>query len=338
MGAKVRVGGLSYFDIELLVNLKLPISNYFDLILTYSEGSYSLKLIPMSYLKLFEGSEIRARWDDDEDQWYFVVQDVIGFLTDSVDPSKYWHDMKRRSTKNEGIELSANCRRLKFKAPNGKVYKYECANNETIFRIIQSIPSPKAEPFKQWLAKLGKERIDEIEQPQKAIERAEKYYTAKGRNSEWISDRTSGIKSRNELTSHWQSTGVKGIEYGILTNEIYTTTFGMDAVEYKLHKGITKGDSLRDNMTTIELVLTRFAEVSAKEIGEGKDYKGLEGNKKAIREGGAVVNGAIKDLESKSGRKVVSKENFKHMDTTEKTKEIITSESKELSPPLDEDL
>ena len=158
----------------------------------------------MSVLKLFEGTTIRARWNDDEDQWYFVVQDVIAFLTDSTQPSKYWSALKARVLENEGVELSTNCRQLKFKARDNKTYKYECANNETLFRIIQSVPSPKAEPFKQWLAKLGKERIDEIEKPEKAIERAKNYYTVKGRTQEWISDRTSGIKSPCQSQCLWE--------------------------------------------------------------------------------------------------------------------------------------
>ena len=282
----------------------------------------------MSNLKLFEGSEIRARWDDDEEQWYFVVQDVIGFLTDSTEPSKYWSALKRRTIENEGVELSTNCRQLKFKARDNKTYKYESAGTETLLRIIQSIPSPNAEPFKRWLAQLGKERLDEIEKPELAMERARNYYKTKGRTDEWISDRTSGIQSRNNLTDHWKSTGVQGSEYAILTNEIYNSTFGMTAINYKNYKGIDKKDSLRDNMNPLELVLTRFAEVTAKEIGEAKGYKELDGNKKAIQEGGKIVKDAVERIEENTGRKIASKGNFKHLDTDEKHREISSGEVK----------
>lgn len=294
----------------------------------------------MSNIRIFEDVNIRAKWNEDEDCWYFVVQDVIGFLTESSDPSKYWHDMKRRSTENEGVELSANCRKLKFKAKNGKEYKYECASNETLFRIIQSIPSPKAEPFKQWLAKLGKERIEEIENPQRAVERGKLYYQAKGRTPDWISDRISGIESRKALTDQWKDSGVKGKENAILTNEIYVSTFGLTAIQYKEHKHLNEKDSLRNNMTTIELVVTRFAEVAATEISKSTKAEGLEGNRKAIKESGKIVNKAVKELEVKTGLPVISSFNFKDIDTDELTRQIIQEENKNATelPRFDQNL
>lgn len=282
----------------------------------------------MSNIKLFEGPNIRAKWNEDEDAWWFVVQDVIAFLTDSSSPSKYWSALKARTAQNEGVELSTNCRQLKFIAKDGKQYKYECANNETLFRIIQSVPSPKAEPFKRWLAQLGKERIEEIEQPEKAIERAKTYYEHKGHSKEWVSDRIQGVTSRNDLTDYWKSSGVvDGKSYAILTNQIYASTFGLTALQYKSNKGIKKSDSLRDNMNSLELVVTRFAEITSKEIAESTNAKGLEGNRKAIDEAGKIIKKAVNEIETKTGKKVVSKSNNKHLNTPEKTKEIIQAES-----------
>lgn len=281
----------------------------------------------MSVIKIFEDTNIRAKWNEDEDCWYFVVQDVIVFLTDSVNARDYWYRMKQRTNDSDGIDLSTICRQLKFKANDGKMYKYDCTNNEGLFRIIQSIPSPKAEPFKRWLAKLGKERIEEIENPNKAINRAKFYYDAKGREKDWIDIRMNGIATRNGLTDYWKTSGVKDADYAILTNQIYTSTFGQTAGGYKEVKGIKKPDSLRDNMTPMELVVTMFAEQTAKEIAEATHATELEGNAMAIKESGKIVSAAVKDIETKTGKKVVSKGNFKHLDTTEKTKEIIQSEN-----------
>lgn len=285
----------------------------------------------MSNIKLFEDTNIRAKWNDDADGWYFVVQDVIQFLTDSTQPSKYWSALKARSLENEGIQLSTNCRQLKFKAKDGKTYKYECANNETLFRIIQSVPSPKAEPFKRWLAKLGKERLEEIEQPEKAIDRARGYYTAKGREGDWIDKRLTSIATRNHLTDFWKSSGVQNAEYAILTNQIYSTTFGQTAFQYKTIKGLQKKDSLRDHMTPIELIMTMFAEQSSKEIAEAHKAHGFDQNKKAIDEAGKIIGKARQELEAKTGKAVVSNENFKHQETDEITRNIAQRENK-LSP------
>lgn len=232
---------------------------------------------------------------------------------------------------NEGVELSAICRQLKFAAPNGKFYKYESANNEGLFRIIQSVPSPKAKPFERWLAKLGKERIDEIEQPGKAIQRAKVYYEMKGHNPAWIDDRIHGVTTRNSLTDYWKESGVtSGKEYAILTNQIYSSTFGLSAIDYKLVKGIKKSDSLLDNMNSLELVITRFAELTSKEIAEATEAKGLDGNKKAIDEAGGIIKKTVEEIESKTGRKIVSVTNSNQMNTTEINKEIIRSETEHL--------
>lgn len=290
----------------------------------------------MSNIKLFEGTQFRTRWDNDEDCWYFVIQDVVAFLTESTEPSKYWHDMKRRTLENEGVELSAICRKLKFTAPNGKPYKYECANNEALFRIIQSIPSPKAEPFKRWLAKLGKERIEEIEKPEKAIERGKAYYKYKGRDEDWIDKRVNSIATRNDLTDYWKSSGVKGKEYGILTNQIYTSTFGYNSMEYRQKKGLKKDDSLRNNMNTIEIVVTLFSEQAAKEIAEAKKAQGFVGNSEAIKESGKIVSKAVKELEEQIGKPIVSTENFKHLDTDGATKKIIQSENPNITKQIEE--
>ena len=284
----------------------------------------------MSNIKIFEDTNVRAKWNDDEEKWWFVVHDVIAFLTQSTNPIDYWYRLKQRVAENEGVELSTICRLLKFTAKNNKVYKYECADNEALFRIIQSIPSPKAEPFKRWLAQLGKERIEEIEQPQKAIDRGKNYFTLKGYAPEWISDRVQGIKTRNDLTDFWQTSGVKDKEYGILTNQIYHSTFGHTAFQYKEIKDLKKGESLRDNMNSLELVVTRFAELTSKEIAESKNAKGLFENKQAIKDAGKIINKAVKEIEQTTGNPLVSKSNNKSLNTTEKTKNIIQSETKQL--------
>ena len=292
----------------------------------------------MSNIKLFEDTNIRGKWNEDEDCWYFVIQDVIQFLTETDKPHQYWYDMKRRGIENEGVELSAICRQLKFMASNGKTYKYDCASNEGIFRIIQSIPSPKAEPFKRWLAKLGKERIEEIEQPDKAIDRARGYYTSKGRDGDWIDKRLVSIATRNHLTDYWQSNGIKNAEYSILTNQIYSTTFGHTAIQYKTIKGLKKSDSLRNHMNPIELILTMFAEQSSKEIAESQKAQGFDQNKKAIDDAGKIISKARKELEEKTGKPIVSKDNFKHQETDEITRNIAQRESKLLPGEFDKNL
>lgn len=236
---------------------------------------------------------------------------------------------------SEGVQLSTFCRQLKFQAKDGKTYKYESADNEALFRIIQSIPSPKAEPFKRWLAKLGKDRIEEIENPQKAIERGKIYYEQKGYTKEWIETRTQGIQSRKELTKQWKDAGVKDKEYGILTNQIYTSTFGLTAVKYKQVKGLKKTDILRNNMNSLELIVTAFAEQASKEIATSTNAQGLKANQEAIKTAGEIVNNAIRDIEERTKKPIVSTENFKHLNSPEKTKEIIQGENnKSITGPV----
>lgn len=285
----------------------------------------------MSIVKIFEDTNIRAKWNDDEDRWYFVVIDVIQFLTDSPNPSDYWYRLKKRELDSSGIELSTVCRELKFTSTDGKKYKYECADNEGVFRILQSVSSPKAEPFKRWLAQLGKERIDEIEQPEKGIDRAKGYFEQKGRGVDWTNIRMNSIATRNELTDYWKKSGIsESKEYAILTNQIYSSTFGVTALKYKTIKGLAKGDNLRDHMSPLELVVTMLAEQTSKEIAEAKGAKEFYGNQQAIKDSGEIVHRAVKDIEQQTGKPIVSKDNFKAMDTTEKTKEIIQGESKSM--------
>lgn len=284
----------------------------------------------MSNIKLFEDTNIRAKWNDDEDKWYFVVQDVVAFLTESTQPAKYWSALKSRTEKSDGVQLSTFCRQLKFEASDKKTYKYECTDNEGLFRIIQSVPSPKAEPFKKWLAKLGKERLEEIEQPQKAIDRAKGYYAAKGYDKEWVETRMTGIETRTALTKQWKEGGVKGSEYAILTNELSSATFGMDTTQYRYFKNIKKADSLRDNMNLMEVVINTLSEATAKEIAEKTQAKGYRGNHDAVMQAGKIASDTIKSIEAKTGIKIISTENNNHLNTPENTQKILNSENKAL--------
>ena len=217
-------------------------------------------------IKLFEGNQIRSIWDVEKEEWYFSVIDIVGVLTESKNPRDYWYRVKKRMTEEEKSELSTFCRQLKLEASDGKKYNTDVADMQGIFRIIQSIPSPKAEPFKMWLAEVGKERIDEIIDPELAIDRALETYLKKGYPREWINQRLQAIQVRKELTDTWQDHGVKeGKEYAILTNEITKAWSGMTTRQYKDHKGLKK-ESLRDNMTTLELVLNMLAEATTTEF------------------------------------------------------------------------
>jgi DNA-damage-inducible protein D len=266
----------------------------------------------MNNLKIFEEKQIRSEWNEEENEWYFAVVDVIAVLTDSHDPKDYWYRMKKRE-KLTGFELSTICRQLKLKATDGKKYAIDCSNKQGLLRIIQSIPSPKAEPFKQWLAQVGAERIAEIENPELAQARIRATYLAKGYSNEWIEKRMRGIFVRDELTNEWKQRGVKeGKEYAILTAEISKATFGMIPSEYKNFKGLTKvNDNLRDHMTDLELIFTMLGEASTTEIAKNKNALGFEENHKAAKEGGKVAGKARKDLEKKSGAKIITSSNFK---------------------------
>ncbi len=276
----------------------------------------------MTDLKLFEKKQIRSDWNEEEQEWYFAVIDVVAVLTDSADPKDYWYRMKKRE-KVSGFELSTICRQLKLVAPDGKKYATDCASKQGLLRIIQSIPSPKAEPFKQWLAQVGAERIAEIENPELAQERIRAIYKAKGYSDEWIAKRIRGIQVRDELTNEWKNRGVKeGKEYSILTAEISKATFGIIPSEYKNLKGLTKtSENLRDHMTDLELIFTMLGEASTTEIAKNKNAQGFIENHKAAMAGGTVAGNARKELEKKSGAKIVSKQNFKDLNTTKELKD-----------------
>ncbi len=268
----------------------------------------------MTSIKLFESKKVRTLWIEEEQKWFFSVIDVVGVLTDSVNPRDYWFRMKDRELIS-GIELSTNCRQLKMQAPDGKLRKTDCADSKGILRIIQSIPSPKAEPFKQWLAKVGQERMEEIENPELATKRMRELYKAKGYSDDWIEKRVRGITIRDELTEEWKKRGVKeNREYSILTAEISKETFGMTPKEYKEFKSLEKPtDNLRDHMTDLELIFTMLGEASTTEIARSINAKGFEENKKAAKSGGKVAGNARKDLEKKSGKKISTKENYKRL-------------------------
>lgn len=259
----------------------------------------------------FEGFHIRRAWDDETERWWFAVVDVIGALIESKKPRDYWYRMKRRVKESEGVELSTICRQFRMKSPNGRSYQTECADTEGMLRIIQSIPSPKAEPFKRWLAKVGYERIQEIENPELAAQRAKALYKAKGYSDEWIEARMRSIDIRKELTDEWQQRGVKeGKEYAFLTAEISRGTFGINPKEHKDLKTLRKKDNLRDHMTNAELVFTMLGELSTTEVARHEDAQGYDENKRAARKGGRIAGNARRELEAETGRPVISPRNY----------------------------
>ena len=272
---------------------------------------------------LFEGKEIRSIWDSEKEDYYFSVVDVIGVLTDSKDASDYWTTLKRRLTNDEGSELPTNCRRLKLKAKDGKMRNVDTLDTKGILRLIESVPAPKAEPFKLWLANLGSERIDEVFDPEIAIKRAIDYYRKSGYSDKWIEARLKGILDRNKLTDIWKDGGIsKDYEYGILTNEIYKEWSGMKASEYKAYKSIRK-ESLRDNMSDIEIALTDLGEIATRELAKEHKPYGLEQNKVIAKMGGNVSKVARDNLEQKLGKSVISSQNnlnYKYLDEKEKLK------------------
>ena len=259
-------------------------------------------------LVVFKGKEIRRILYDDE--WYFAVVDVIAALTDSDKPRDYWYRMKKRDKATSGVELSTFCRQLKLESSDGKKYMTDVANTEGIFRIIQSIPSPKAEPFKRWLAKVGYERVQEIEDPELASKRTKVIYRAKGYSDAWIEKRMRGIAVRAELTDEWQKRGIKeDPEYAILTSEISKAAFGVTPSEYKNLKGL-KRENLRDHMTDLELIFSMLGEAATTEIAQKQDAQGFGENKTAARKGGKIAGGAREKLEIETGDKVVNSENY----------------------------
>ena len=260
-------------------------------------------------VKMFEGSQIRSVWDNEREEWYFSVVDVIGSLTESNNPRDYWYRVKKRMSEEEKSELSTICRQLKLKAPDGKMRLTDVADMQGIFRIIQSVPSPKVEPFKMWLAEVGKERIDEIIDPELTIDRALEGYARKGYSREWINQRLQAIQVRKELTDTWQDHGVKaGNEYAILTNEISKAWSGMTTREYKDFKGLKK-ENLRDNMSTTELILNMLAETATKDIAEATNPQGLEENKQVAQDGGSIASDARKSIEDRTGKPVITSKN-----------------------------
>ncbi|HPR85104.1 MAG TPA: BRO family protein [Prolixibacteraceae bacterium] len=261
-------------------------------------------------IKLFAEKQIRTHWDDEHEKWYFSIVDVVGVLTDSPNPNNYWKVLKHRLAK-EGSELVTNCNQLKMQSSDGKFYKTDVADTEQLFRLIQSIPSPKAEPFKLWLAKIGRERIDEIEDPEIGIDRLMETYLKKGYSKEWINQRLKSIEIRKELTDEWEKRGVqKGQEYAILTDEITQAWSGFTTKQYKNFKDLKK-ENLRDHMTNIELVLNMLAEASTTEISRKTEPKTFADNKKVAQKGGGVAKAARLQLEQSTGSKVVTRLNAK---------------------------
>lgn len=260
-------------------------------------------------IKLFDGKQIRFIWDNDIEEWYFSVIDIVGVLTDSKNPRDYWYRVKKRMTEEEKSELSTFCRQLKLKASDGKLRETDVADMQGVFRIIQSIPSPKAEPFKMWLAEVGKERIDEIIDPELTIDRALETYLKKGYTREWINQRLQAIQVRKELTDAWQDHGIKeGKEYAILTNEIIKAWSGMTTRQYKDYKGLKK-QNLRDNMTTTELILNMLAETATKDIANATHPQSLEENKQVAKRGGSIAGNARKEIEQETGQSVITSKN-----------------------------
>ena len=267
-----------------------------------------MKELEKNSIQLFENQKIRVAWDEEREEWYFSIVDVVGVLTDSTDPTAYWRKLKQR-LKAEGNESVTNCHALKMQAADGKNRLTDVANTEQLLRIIQSIPSKKAEPFKTWLAMVGRERIEETIDPEQAIDRALETYLKKGYSEEWVHQRLLAIRIRNELTDEWKKHGVqKGKEYAILTDEITRAWSGMSTRQYKQLKGLKK-ENLRDNMSDLELVLTMLAEASTTDIAKAEQPQGLNENQKVARRGGNVAGIARKALEAETGRPVVTSQN-----------------------------
>jgi DNA-damage-inducible protein D len=260
-------------------------------------------------IKIFEEQKVRTAWDAEQEKWYFSIIDVIEILTGSPRPRKYWNALKTKLNA-EGSELSHKLGQLKMQSADGKFYLTDVANTEQLFRLIQSIPSPKAEPFKQWLAKVGYERMQEISDPAQSINRARENWQKLGRSEKWIQQRMTGQETRNKLTDYWQEAGIKKQdEFALLTNIIHQEWTGLTVKKHKDLKGL-KTQNLRDHMSEAELIFTALAELSTRQIAEKEEAKGLQENAKASKKGGAVAKNARKELESKTGKSVVTGENF----------------------------
>jgi len=266
-------------------------------------------------IKLFESKQVRTIWNADEEKWYFSIVDIVSILTDQTDHQgarNYWKVMKNRLMK-EGNETVTNCNRLKLEAEDGKMRLTDVADTEQLLRLIQSIPSKKAEPFKQWLARVGSERIDEIEDPEKGFDRLMETYLRKGYSKEWINQRLKSIEVRKELTDEWDNRGVqKGQEYAILTDEITKAWSGFTTKDYKAFKDLKK-ENLRDNMTNLELVLNMLAEATTTEISKEKKPETFDASRKIARQGGTIAGNARREIEEKTGKKVISKLNARQI-------------------------
>ena len=274
--------------------------------------------------KIFNKKTIRTVWNSKEEKYYISVVDIVSVLSESKDGRKYWNKLKQR-LKEEGNETVTNCHQLKLKAQDGKYRMTDVCDIEGMFRIIESIPSKNAEPIKMWLAKLGKERIDETFDPSISIQRAMELYRKKGYDEEWISRRVKALQERKKLTDVWKENGIESsLEYAILTNEIYKEWSGMTAKEYKEYKGLRK-ENLRDNMTDIEVLLTDIGEVTTRELAKKQKPKGLKENKKVAKIGGEVAKNTRKDIEEKLGETVVSRQNFLDYEYIEENKQLESS-------------
>ena len=256
-------------------------------------------------IRLFEDRKVRAIWDDEQEEWYFSIVDVISILTDSPNPRKYWSVLKTR-LKREGSELTTNCSQLKMQAADGKKYLTDVANTEQLFRLIQSVPSPKAEPFKLWIAQVAKERLDQMQDPELSIEQAMADYKRLGYSDNWINQRLKSIEIRKDLTDEWKKRGLEeGLHFATLTDIIYKSWSDMTSKEYKRFKGLRK-ENLRDNMTNKELVLNMLAELSTKEISEASEPDTFSEHINVAQQGGEVARNARLELEAKTGKSVIS--------------------------------
>ncbi len=273
----------------------------------------------MKNLKIFEEKKVRSLWNEEEEKWYFSVIDVIEILTDSSVPKRYWTDLKKKLT-NEGSQLYDFIVQLKFEASDGKKYATDCLETRDLLRLIQSIPSPKAEPFKTWLAKVGYERMQEMADPAQSIDRARENWQKLGRSEKWIQQRMTGQETRNKLTDYWKDSGVeRADEFALLTNIIHQEWTGLTVKKHKDLKGL-KSQNLRDHMSEAELIFTALAELSTRQIAETDEAKGLSENAKASKKGGAIAKDARKALEDKTGKSVVTGENFLPINERKKLK------------------
>lgn len=278
-------------------------------------------------IKLFEQTQVRSVWNNEEEKWYFSVVDVLFVLTESIDVAAYWRKLKQR-LKAEGNETVTNLHGLKMLAADGKMRLTDVADTEQLFRLIQSVPSPKAEPFKRWIAKVARERIDEIEDPEIGIDRLMETYLKKGYSKEWINQRLKSIEIRKDLTDEWENRGVqKGQEYAILTDEITKAWSGLSVKEYKKHKDLKK-ENLRDNMTNLELVLNMLAEATTTEISKEKKPKTFAQNKTIAKQGGTIAGNTRKEIEEKTGKKIVSKLNAKQLGGKKKNEMLNSKKQK----------